>query len=67
MHTRGVIHDRAPIATDAGPPQGGRPPGMAWVPSGCFQMGSDDFYPEERPVREVDNPPLFMESATQSA
>jgi formylglycine-generating enzyme len=24
--------------------------GMAWVPGGEFQMGSDDFYPEERPV-----------------
>ena len=28
-------------------------PGMAWVPGGEFLMGSEDFYPEERPVRRV--------------
>ena len=27
---------------------------MAWVPGGTFRMGSEDFYPEERPVRVVD-------------
>ncbi len=26
---------------------------MAWVPGGEFLMGSDDFYPEERPVHRV--------------
>src|SRR5215208_5290607 len=26
---------------------------MVWVPGGTFQMGSDDFYPEERPVHRV--------------
>src|SRR4051812_25178297 len=26
---------------------------MAWIPGGSFAMGSDDFYPEERPVREA--------------
>ena len=30
------------------------PPGeMAWVPGGTFLMGSNDFYPEERPVHTV--------------
>ena len=24
-----------------------------WIPGGAFLMGSEDFYPEERPVREV--------------
>jgi formylglycine-generating enzyme len=24
---------------------------MTWLPGGTFQMGSDRFYPEERPVR----------------
>lgn len=27
--------------------------GMVWIPGGTFQMGSDDFYPEERPVHRV--------------
>jgi formylglycine-generating enzyme len=42
-------------------PGGGRHPhknqlhkNMAWVPGGGFRMGSADFYPEERPVREVE-------------
>jgi len=26
---------------------------MAWVPGGAFLMGSNDFYPEERPVHRV--------------
>ena len=28
-------------------------PGMRWIPGGTFAMGSDDFYPEERPVHRV--------------
>ena len=27
--------------------------GMVWIPGGTFAMGSQDFYPEERPVRRV--------------
>jgi formylglycine-generating enzyme len=26
---------------------------MAWIEGGVFRMGSEDFYPEERPVREI--------------
>src|SRR5512132_1133233 len=29
------------------------PQGMTWIPGGEFHMGSNDFYPEERPVHEV--------------
>ena len=28
--------------------------GMPWIPGGSFLMGSEDFYPEERPVRRVE-------------
>lgn len=28
--------------------------GMSWIPAGSFLMGSEDFYPEERPVRRVE-------------
>jgi len=27
--------------------------GMCWIPGGRFLMGSEDFYPDERPVHEV--------------
>ena len=27
--------------------------GMVWIPQGEFLMGSEDFYPEERPVHRV--------------
>ena len=32
---------------------GAAPEGMAWVAGGEFRMGSEDFYPEEGPVRPV--------------
>ena len=28
--------------------------GMSWIPPAVFLMGSEDFYPEERPVRRVE-------------
>ena len=28
-------------------------PGMRWIPGGTSAMGSEDFYPEERPVHRV--------------
>src|SRR5689334_10333905 len=34
-------------------PAAGDAAGMTWIPGGAFAMGSDDFYPEERPVRRV--------------
>src|SRR5436853_5146233 len=34
---------------------------MVRVPGGVFAMGSDDFYPEERPVREVEVDGFLMD------
>src|ERR1700742_4102549 len=37
------------------------PPDMVWIPAGSFQMGSEDFYPEERPVHEVSIDGFWMD------
>ena len=34
---------------------------MAWVPGGTFAMGSDDWYPEERPVHPVSVDGFWMD------
>src|SRR5436190_3865491 len=34
---------------------------MVWVPGGSFLMGSEDFYPEERPVRRVEVDGFWMD------
>jgi formylglycine-generating enzyme required for sulfatase activity len=34
---------------------------MRWVPGGPFLMGSEDFYPEERPVRTVEVDGFWMD------
>jgi len=34
---------------------------MIWVPGGIFLMGSEDFYPEERPVRQVEVDGFWMD------
>lgn len=36
-------------------------PGMLWIPGGTFRMGSEDFYPEERPVRELSVEGFWMD------
>ncbi len=41
--------------------EGSQPPTMAWIPGGTFRMGSADFYPEERPVHDVDVVGLWMD------
>ena len=35
--------------------------GMVELPGGTFRMGSDRFYPEERPVREVSVEPFWID------
>ena len=34
---------------------------MVQIPAGRFAMGGDDFYPEERPVREVEVSELWVD------
>ena len=36
---------------------------MARIPGGVFIMGSDDFYPEERPAHPVRVSPFLLERA----
>ena len=38
-----------------------RSDGMAWIPGGTFRMGSEDFYPEERPAHEVSVDGFWMD------
>jgi len=35
--------------------------GMMWIPGGEFVMGSNDFYPEERPAHRVSVEPFWMD------
>jgi formylglycine-generating enzyme required for sulfatase activity len=37
---------------------------MIWIPGGVFQMGSDDFYPEERPTHLVEVSAFWMDEHT---
>jgi formylglycine-generating enzyme required for sulfatase activity len=45
-------------------PTTGPPPAkdMVWVPGGGFLMGSEDFYPEERPVHRVEVDGFWIDS-----
>ena len=47
----------------------GLPPAknMVWVPGGEFQMGSEDFYPEERPVHRVAVEGFWMDDSPVTA
>ena len=46
------------MAVTAAPPRAG----MVWIPGGAFDMGSEDFYPEERPVRRVSVEGFWIDS-----
>jgi formylglycine-generating enzyme len=37
------------------------PPDMVWIPGGTFRMGSEEFYPEEGPVHEVNVDGFWMD------
>ena len=50
---------------DPGEPMGAAPGrDMVWVPGGTFAMGSEDFYPEERPVHQVAVDGFWMDDHT---
>jgi formylglycine-generating enzyme len=55
------VSDTLPVARPA--PPGGHQTykNMTWVPGGGFHMGSADFYPEERPVRQVEVDGFWMD------
>jgi formylglycine-generating enzyme len=40
---------------------------MSWIPGASFLMGSEDFYPEERPVHRVEVDGLWMDDAPVTA
>ena len=48
-----MAHPRGIGPSALSPLEGAPPKGMVWVPGGEFLMGSNDFYPEERPVHGV--------------
>ena len=45
-----------------GPPVPAPAKDMVWVPGGSFLMGSEDFYPEERPVHQVQVDRFWMDA-----
>jgi formylglycine-generating enzyme len=59
-----VEHGQPQQALALDPPPGEPPfPNMVWVPGGDFAMGSDEFYPEESPVRRETVPGFWMDRA----
>jgi formylglycine-generating enzyme required for sulfatase activity len=49
------------LAPDLTAPDARRLAGMAWIAGGTFRMGSDDHYPEERPVHRVAVDPFWID------
>ena len=60
----GREHPAAPSRRSTTMPPSGAPtpPGMVWIPGGDFLMGSEDFYPEERPIRRVTVDGFWMDA-----
>ncbi|MFL0781955.1 MAG: formylglycine-generating enzyme family protein, partial [Prochlorococcus sp.] len=36
---------------------------MVIIPGGCYQLGSERFYPEEKPLRQVEIDPFLIDVA----
>jgi sulfatase modifying factor 1 len=56
-----MTHDVSMPPSARNPQSAVRPKNMVWIPGGTFVMGSDDFYPEERPVHRATVPPFWMD------
>jgi formylglycine-generating enzyme required for sulfatase activity len=54
----------AKIAVSTHQPGDSQHPDLIWIPGGTFLMGSEDFYPEERPVHEVKIDGFWMDRYT---
>src|SRR6476660_3452334 len=50
------------MSIDAGRHERAPAKDMAWIPGGTFAMGSDDWYPEERPVHPVSVDGFWMDT-----
>ena len=60
--TTAAVTDRKAEYLAASPPPGPPPHAdMVWIPGGAFLMGSEDFYPEERPVHQVSVDGFWMD------
>src|SRR3954468_22789977 len=56
---------QVPLMEPLEPPAPERPDkDTTWIPGGTFSMGSNDFYPEERPVHRVTVKPFWMDKFT---
>ncbi len=55
------INTAAPAASTSISPPGITPKDMVWIPGGTLRMGSDDWYPEERPVHTVSVDRFWMD------
>lgn len=54
----------ANITVSTNQPCDSQHPDIVWIPGGTFLMGSEDFYPEERPVHEVSVDGFWMDRYT---
>src|SRR5207344_1418401 len=65
---RAMSDAASPAAAIADPPPGPAPAKhMVWIPGGEFLMGSEDFYPEERPVHRVSVDGFWMDERPVTA
>jgi formylglycine-generating enzyme required for sulfatase activity len=58
------LADVEPVPAERRAPPGDPPrPDMVWIPGGTFRMGSEQHYPEERPVHRVAVDGFWMDAA----